>query len=256
MTQVVKSVGNRAVAVAASMLLVLCMVPAVSLTAYADDPAVISVGAPEGGVPEGGYARGATFSVPVSISNNPGFAALCVTMQYDSSALELTGFDTSSSTLLSGLSATSNGDSIGIYDFDTDHLLYGINVEGDGLLFNVSFAVKSDAPAGATSISIALKDGAPKNFVANSGGAVVAMPVSFEGTSVSVAAAEQVGVPYSGDIDGDGVVTSSDALKVLRAVYGLETLSSAQLLAADFDQDGYLTSSDSVKIQRHVYGLA
>lgn len=58
-----------------------------------------------------------------------------------------------------------------------------------------------------------------------------------------------------GDVDGDGDVTSADALSILRASSGLSTLSAAEVKAADVDGDGDATSSDALQVLRYSSGL-
>ncbi|MDR1183699.1 MAG: leucine-rich repeat protein [Coriobacteriales bacterium] len=66
----------------------------------------------------------------------------------------------------------------------------------------------------------------------------------------------EVGDPGSGDLDGDGKVTASEALQVARAVVsGDGALTKAQVAAADMDGDGALTMSDVVRILRAAAGL-
>ena len=59
-----------------------------------------------------------------------------------------------------------------------------------------------------------------------------------------------------GDLDGDGQVTSSDALIVLRMSIGLTSHDSDTLTIADIDGDGYLTSSDALELLRFSIGLS
>lgn len=49
-----------------------------------------------------------------------------------------------------------------------------------------------------------------------------------------------------GDIDGDGVVTSADALTILRHSVGIEQIDKSLLEYADLDTDGEVTSSDAL----------
>ena len=58
-----------------------------------------------------------------------------------------------------------------------------------------------------------------------------------------------------GDVNGDGIVTSADAVMALRAVVGLEVLSEKQMLSANVDGQIAFTSADAVKILRAVVGL-
>ena len=58
-----------------------------------------------------------------------------------------------------------------------------------------------------------------------------------------------------GDVDGDGVVTPSDARLTLRASVMLERFNQFQLLSADTDGDGVITSGDARTILRRSVGL-
>lgn len=55
-----------------------------------------------------------------------------------------------------------------------------------------------------------------------------------------------------GDADGDGNITSSDALMILRASVSLE---SVPLEIGDVDEDGKITSSDALMVLRHSVGF-
>ena len=53
-----------------------------------------------------------------------------------------------------------------------------------------------------------------------------------------------------GDVDGDGIVTVSDALLAMRGAMGTITLTASQLAHADLDGDGTVTASDALAIMR------
>ena len=55
-----------------------------------------------------------------------------------------------------------------------------------------------------------------------------------------------------GDADGDGKITSSDALMILRASVSLE---SVPFKIGDVDEDGKITSSDALAVLRHSVGF-
>ncbi len=59
----------------------------------------------------------------------------------------------------------------------------------------------------------------------------------------------------TGDIDGDGTVTASDARLVLRASVGLESFSEAQNKLADADADSSITAADARLVLRASVGL-
>ncbi len=62
---------------------------------------------------------------------------------------------------------------------------------------------------------------------------------------------ESAPIDYSlGDVDGDGIVSSSDARLALRAAVKLESFAKPETLAADADKDNSVTTSDARKILR------
>ncbi len=58
-----------------------------------------------------------------------------------------------------------------------------------------------------------------------------------------------------GDLDGDGVVSVSDAIIVLRSIVGLTNLTKKQEAAADVNQDGVINVADAITILRYIVGL-
>ena len=59
----------------------------------------------------------------------------------------------------------------------------------------------------------------------------------------------------TGDIDGDGKITSADSLYILRASVKLENFTDTQNKLADVDKDGKITSSDALLVLRHSVGF-
>ena len=57
-------------------------------------------------------------------------------------------------------------------------------------------------------------------------------------------------LPLSGDANGDGTVSSADALLALRCAMGLVTFSPLQIFRADCDGDGVVTAQDAVYAMR------
>jgi len=79
------------------------------------------------------------------------------------------------------------------------------------------------------------------------------------GGSVEESAAAQAALllsPYiayaAGDADGNGRVSSDDAMAVLRQIVGSSTLTSAQLLAADADGNSSISANDAVRILKYL----
>ena len=79
---------------------------------------------------------------------------------------------------------------------------------------------------------------------------------SNSGSFVWVRAAATAGAPRSGDYDGDGNVTLSEALIVARVVVGsITNLTAEQFAAVDMDGDGYITMTDVLLVMRKALGL-
>ena len=62
-------------------------------------------------------------------------------------------------------------------------------------------------------------------------------------------------VPGSGDIDGDGVMTATDALLALRYAMGIVDLTPEQLAGANVNGDGLVDASDALIILRMAMDL-
>ena len=58
-----------------------------------------------------------------------------------------------------------------------------------------------------------------------------------------------------GDVDGDGNITANDALMILRASVGMETLTPEQSALADVDGDGSVTANDALAVLRYSIGF-
>ena len=133
----------------------------------------------------GSYKPGESFSVPVTIEDNPGFAGAVFNLGFDSTALELVGF-TADGALLDGAL---------LVDVPTAMVGYaghggGIDViSADGVLFKANFVVKAGAAVGNYPITIGLKNGNALNFVDDSS---LPLDVGFTAGSVNVAAAGPV----------------------------------------------------------------
>ena len=61
--------------------------------------------------------------------------------------------------------------------------------------------------------------------------------------------------PFYGDVDGDGKISSSDALMVLQNVVGILDFSDGQLTVADVNGDRKISSSDALLILQHTVGI-
>ena len=78
---------------------------------------------------------------------------------------------------------------------------------------------------------------------------------SFEnGVCISCGVADENAV-IPGDLDGDGAVTSADAVLLARYLVDLAELTDNQFRAADVDRDGAVTSADAVMVARYLVGV-
>ena len=57
-----------------------------------------------------------------------------------------------------------------------------------------------------------------------------------------------------GDVNGDGNITSADALMVLKYAAGKIKLSDSQIQAADVNSSGTVTSADALEILKYAAG--
>ena len=61
--------------------------------------------------------------------------------------------------------------------------------------------------------------------------------------------------PIIGDVNGDGLITSSDAVLIIRHGMGLVSLSEELLPLADVNSDGTVNTADAVTVMRMSMGL-
>ena len=90
--------------------------------------------------------------------------------------------------------------------------------------------------------------------------------MATDGNSNAYAGGRDANDPYSvtvqqgvesnakGDVDGDNVITLRDAVMLLRAIVGLQTLTEEQFLRADLNGDGTLTITEALKVLQYVNG--
>lgn len=196
------------------------------------DEAVITVG-------NGKALVGETVKIPVSITNNPGFAGFSFQIS-GADGLELTGIE-EGEVLKTREERVQSELSNGKVNWTAPE-----NVNGDGVLFYLTFKISENCPAKEYDVSVSLIDNEGKNFVTEK---VQAIPVSFSSGSLTVRAYRL------GDVDNDGEVTSADLVAVACHMIGKTTLTGKGLLAADVDGDGKITSGDCVILARYLAGM-
>ena len=80
---------------------------------------------------------------------------------------------------------------------------------------------------------------------------------TYEGTAespFSVVVKQAVDKNSLGDVDGDGTITTKDALMLLQAANDLLNLTEEQFLRADIDGDGELSAAEALRILQYVSG--
>ncbi len=80
---------------------------------------------------------------------------------------------------------------------------------------------------------------------------------TYEGTAespFSVVVKQAVDKNSLGDVDGDGAITTKDALMLLQAANDLLNLTEEQFLRADIDGDGELSAAEALRILQYVSG--
>lgn len=78
---------------------------------------------------------------------------------------------------------------------------------------------------------------------------------SFSNGVCSECGAEDPDAVTTGDLSGDGAVTSADSVMLARYLVGLAELTDSQLRAADVNGDGAVSSADSVMLARFLAGI-
>ena len=164
-----------------TLFVIICLLAVTPTSAFAADEAQITAGN------SGEVAPGEEFTVPVTLSNNPGFAGASLTINYDTGALELVAVDTASGIINDGAIVNLEGNIVG-------YLNVKGNNEENGVLFNLKFKVRENAPGGNFEVAIGLKDGTGENFVSYEAQVV---PVSFTAGALSIS-----GAPADGGNNG------------------------------------------------------
>lgn len=172
---------------------------------------------------------GDTFDVTIDLSENPGFACLILTPDYDKSALELVNY--------------TNGSIIADLDVDT----------------NIVWSAAEDATADGTLITLtfkALKEGdysVNMIFRESYDAELAEVGANIENDSVSV-----ISFIY-GDADGDRAISGKDIVKLRRyiAAYDYDTGTSTVSVApgADANGDGVIKGNDIVLLRRYIAGF-
>ena len=80
---------------------------------------------------------------------------------------------------------------------------------------------------------------------------------TYNGTADSpyeVTVKQAVDASSKGDVDGDGKITTKDALMIVQAINDLLNLTEDQFMRADLNDDGELSSAEALRILKYVSG--
>ncbi|MSS73107.1 MAG: choice-of-anchor D domain-containing protein [Candidatus Latescibacteria bacterium] len=182
---------------------------------------------------------GGTVVVPISVDNAKGIAGGSLTLSYDANVLTPKKIEGSKLVTDAGITVTSN---LNFAPGQVRASLAGTTgiASGSGALVNVSFDIKSNAAAGAYPLTLqaTLRDESANTL-----------------SSTTVAGAVTVSVGILGDVNGDKVCDSGDAILVLRHDAGLITLNASQKDLGDVNGDGVTDAGDAILILRKDAGL-
>lgn len=183
----------------------------------------------------GKVTAGKEITVTVDLTKNTGIAGFSYDVNYDEAAMTLTSVSAGDVIVGNGQIST-NGNIINWYTSD--------NVQGNGSLLKLVFAVSSDAQAGNYPISISLHDG-KKNLVDENGTFIEANYIAGQ---------IEVATGILGDLNGDDDITMGDVVLLNRHVLGKTVISNERLMFADVNGDNDVTIGDVVLLNRHVLG--
>jgi Ca2+-binding EF-hand superfamily protein len=65
---------------------------------------------------------------------------------------------------------------------------------------------------------------------------------------------DTVTIVVLGDVDGNGVIDTTDCVRVKAAFLGVYKLSAAEAIAADVDKNGTIDTTDFVRVKAHFLG--
>ncbi len=167
--------------------------------------------------------------IPISISQNPGFAGINVKIDYDKTRLQLIGSDDTA-----GLDWTVNtGNNAGVVMASTR------NYTKDGEILLLKFKVLEDAPDGFAKVSLFNVD---------------VLTIDEKPISVTVSSGGvEVITRLPGDVTGDGVIDTRDALRLKKHLAGMDAPIVWQ--NADVTGDNSVTLADLLRLMKYLAGM-
>ena len=208
------------------------------------------------------YAPGDTVNVDVTLSPAEGEAAadlggMQLALSYDAALFEYAGVSAENIDFIAAQASDepSNPDNINSFLVAHDagngtvQLVYvnaALAPKAGETLFTVSFKVKES-----------VQPGTQGSFSITSQGAYSTAAQLVTGTdlakTLTVTVQESTGL--LGDVNGDGKVSTADALIVLYAANGLYTLTDQQKTSADVNKDGKVSTADALMLLYAANGL-
>jgi hypothetical protein len=158
---------------AAAMTLVLFITAGMTEQVFAANELTFTVGSAVSAT------RGETVTVPITVSNNPGFAVAGLVVTYDPNVLEITGVTApvAEMPLNSQFALTTVPGTQWIHFINTNL----VDWSGDGVVANITFHVKQNAEAGRSAISLAFT-GTPNGTPGNANGDILRNAVVVSGS--------------------------------------------------------------------------
>lgn len=220
--------------VLAILLTVLMIVSAAPLSAFAADPATGKII-----VESKSVLSGDTVEVNVVIQDNPGILGATLAFSYDKS---LTLVAASAGEAFGALVMTRPGKFTSPCQFVWDGESLSPEDIKDGVILTLTFAVSDEAVVGsdlAVNISYRNGDIVDANL----------RPLTVEVVSGKLSVIDYI----PGDVNGDGIVNSTDVILMRRHIAGGYD-QSINALAADVNADGIVNSTDVILLRRYIAG--
>lgn len=170
---------------------------------------------------------GGQVSVPIRISDNPGFTNFGIALDYDRELLTLLSIRPETDLcggLVSANTAWQSAEA-GVYGYVT--CASAGEIAEDGILFTATFQISEDFADAAEVVPVV------RYLRSNE-----ADPAVFEEIAVQAKAGTVQRQLLAGDFDGNGAVSLREAAKVIRCFSGIEALTEAEKPLVDTDGDG------------------
>ncbi len=179
---------------------------------------------------------GDTVVIPVNVTKNTGVAGFTHTINFDATALKLVSVDTvggyADGTVILNDEKIANGEITILWFGSAD-------VEGDGVVYNLTFEILETAKDGNAEITISFDD--------NDNGNISGENVIFGTMNGFV----EVRSYWLGDLNGDRKYAMVDLLQLAQYVSGKEmTLTEKQKLSADVNEDGNIDIHDVIMLNQ------